>query len=101
MMAVMEMVAVIPVRPVVHACPGMPPIGIIAPVPRRIPAYPVRAPEPVVNKRSVDIYRFNHVVLAINVLVTDNLHGHIIRRFVLLHINRSHVLVNILRQHSL
>ena len=79
----------------------MPPIsGPIAPIPRRCPAYPCCRPEPVINNGTVDIDRFDDVVLAIKPGVTYNLYMHLVC-FVFLHRDRRYILVNILSQHGL
>ena len=73
---------------------------VIAPVVRRVPCYPSRTPEPVVDNGTVQINRFNNIVLTINVSITYHLHGDRLVLFAL-HINGCHVLVNIFRQHCL
>ena len=83
---VMPVVAMIPVAVHRAAMPTVPPVGIIAPVPRRGPASPEGIPEPVVDIRTVDIYRLDDVVGAIDVLVTDHLRGNLAGSLVLLHI---------------
>ena len=74
---VMKMMAVVPVSPIMDAPPSMPPMRPISPVPRRVPAYPIWTPKPVIYHRSVDIYRFDDIVGSIYILIADNLHGHL------------------------
>ena len=69
---------------------------VITPVVRRVPCHPSRTPEPVVDNRTVQINRFNNIVLTINVSITYHLHGDRLVLFAL-HINGCHVLVNIFR----
>ena len=76
------------------------PARVIAPIIRRVPANPCRSPEPVVNDRAIDIYRLNHIVGAINILVTYNLHGNSLI-LVLLHIDGCYILINVLCKHRL
>ena len=65
-----------------------------------MPSVPYIAPEPVVYYRSIDIYRFNDIVLAIYVLVADNLNGYFVV-LVFFHVYRGYVLVYILGKDSL
>ena len=83
----MPVVAMIPVAVHRPATPAIPPVRIIAPVPRRMPAAPCGSPEPVVDIRTVDIYRFDDVVRTIYVLITDHLCADLTRRFILLDID--------------
>lgn len=100
-MAMMPIVATVPIYMVRTTCPTMPPYGVIAPVPRRGPAGPERVPEPVVDVRTIDINRFYHVVRAIDILITYHLRRHLTRCLIFLHIDRRHVLEYILCQHGL
>jgi hypothetical protein len=76
------------------------PTRVIAPVIRRVPANPCRSPEPVVNNRAIDIYRLYHIVCAIHILVTYNLHGNGLVGLTL-HINGGYILIDILCKHCL
>ena len=76
------------------------PARVIAPIIRRVPANPRRSPEPVINDRAIDIYRFNDIVGAIDILVTYDLHGHCPVSLPL-HVDGGDILINILCKHSL
>ena len=96
----MESVAVMPVPIMLPAIMCVPPCRIISPVPRRCPCYPCRAPEPIVDYRTVNIYRLYDVVLAINVLVTYYLNGYNLV-LIFLNVDRRYILEYILRQYGL
>ncbi len=84
-------------------CPAavyIPPARIIIPIPGRSPRVPVRAPEPVVYNRSIDIYRLDDIVGTIDVFIAHYLYSHLVF-LVFLHVYRGHILVDILRQNSL
>ena len=58
--AVVVMMIGIAVMPIPVVCPAavcVPPSGVIAPVPRTCPCVPCIAPEPIVDNRSINIYR--------------------------------------------
>ena len=78
-----------------------PPPRVISPIIRRMPAYPTRSPEPIVNNRTVDKNRFNHIVLTIDIFIANHLYRHVIRGFITLYKNRSNVLIDVLRQNGL
>lgn len=73
---------------------------IVPPVVRRMPCYPSRSPKPVVYNGTIQINRFDDVVLAVQVRVTHYLHrdGLIL---LALYIDGCHVLIDVLCQHSL
>ena len=100
-MAVMPVIAAIPVVVPRAAMPRMPPVRIIAPIPWRCPTYPERIPEPVVDVRTVDIYGFDDIVLTIDILVADNLRSHLPSSLILLNIDRRNILEYILCQYGL
>lgn len=100
-MMMMPMIAMIPVTVHRPAMPTIPPVWVIAPVPRRSPASPERIPEPVVDIRTIDIYRLYDIVGTIYILITDNLCGHLTGSFILLHIDGCNILEYILGQYSL
>lgn len=103
--AVVVMVMVgIAMMPVPVMCPtavNVPPSRVIPPVPGAVPCYPCRAPKPVVDNRSVYIYRLDDIARTVYVLVSDDLHFHIVLRFVFLYVYRGHILVDILCQDRL
>lgn len=74
---------------------------VISPVPRRVPSYVERVPKPIVDVRTVDIYRLDHVVRTIYIFVTYHLRGDLPCSLVFLHIYRRNVLEYIFRQHGL
>ena len=100
-MAVVPVVAVCPIVVVGAASPSVPPVRVVTPVPRRSPACPERIPEPVVDIRTVDIYRFDDVIGTIDVLITDNLCTDLSCCFILLHVDGCHILEHILSQYGL
>jgi hypothetical protein len=65
-----------------------------------MPCVPHIAPKPIVDDRTIDIYRLYDVVRAIDIFVADHLNAHVVR-IVFLQIYRSYVLVDILRQYGL
>ena len=79
----------------------MPPVRVVTPVPRRRPANPERIPEPVVYVRTVDIYRFDDIVLAVYIFVTYNLCSNLACALIFLNIDRCYVLEYILCQYGL
>lgn len=99
MMVVMP-ITVIPIQEWIHAVVWMPPMWIIAPIVWRVPTYPRRTPEPIVDHWTIDIHWLNDIVLAIDIFVTNNLHGDLVF-LVFLHKDRRHILVNILCQDGL
>ena len=99
-MRMMEIVAVMPIVVVCPAVERMPPSWPEIPVERRMPANPSRSPEPIVDNRTIDIYRLNHIVSAIDILVTNHLNRHILF-LVFFDIDGSHILVDVFCQHGL
>ena len=85
-MAVMPMIATIPVVCERHYIPTTPPIGVIIPVPRRCPTYPERIPEPVIDIRTVDIYGFDDIVRTVDIFVAYNLRSDLTCALVFLYI---------------
>ena len=57
--------------------------------------------EPIVDKRIDVIYGFYDIVYTIEILITNDLRGDLIGYFIFLHIDRSHVLEDILSQNGL
>lgn len=98
-MMMMVFVDVPPVDRVAPAGVSVPPFGPVAPIPGRSPAYPVVSPEPVINNRTIDIYRFDHVVATIDELITDNLHHYFLGS--LFYQYSGHILIDVLRQNGL
>ena len=96
----MPRVAVMPIPIVVPTTVSVPPAGVISPIPRTMPCVPCVAPEPIVDIRSIQIYRFDYIVGAVDILIADDLN----RDFVLivfLYIDRGYVLVDVFRQNGL
>lgn len=100
-MVMMESVAVMPIPIMRPTVVYVPPARVISPIPRTVPCYPIRTPEPIVDNRSVHIYRFDDIVGTIHVLIAHYLHFHLVLCFVFLHIYRGYVLIDILSQNSL
>ena len=99
-MAVMVCIAVTPIPVMCPAAVYIPPTRVISPIPRTLPCVPVRTPKPVVDNRSIDIYRFDDIVRSIYIFVADNLNGHIVG-CVFLYVYRGNVLIDILGEDSL
>ena len=78
-----------------------PPIRIIIPVPRRSPTNPIWIPEPVVDIRTVDVYGFDDIVRAVDILVAYDLCSHFASSVVFLDIDRRNILEDILREYGL
>ncbi len=73
---------------------------IISPIIWRMPAIPDRTPEPVIDDRTININRLNHVVCSIYILITYDLHTYcVVCSF--LHIDTGYILIDILGQNSL
>ena len=96
----MPCIAVMPIPVVCPAAVCVPPSGVIAPVPRTCPCVPCIAPEPIVDNRSIDIYRLDDIRFTIYIFVTDNLNGYVVT-LVFLYIDRGYVLIYILCEDSL
>lgn len=94
-------IAVVPIYIRCNAVVGVPPTGPVVPVVRRVPAYPVGTPEPIVDVGAIDIDGLDDVVGAIDVLVADDLHCNALCLWVFLHIDRGYVLIDVLCQHGL
>ena len=99
-MVVVVPIAVIPIQEWINAVEWMPPMWVVAPIVWRVPAYPRRSPEPIVDQWTIDIHRLDDIVLTVDILITNDLYGDLVV-LVLLHKDRSHVLVDILRQNGL
>ena len=97
---VMIGVAVMPIPVMCPASVCVPPSRPITPVPGTMPCIPCVTPEPIVDNRTIDIYRFDDVVLTIHILVTDYLYGNLVV-LIFLHIYRGYILVDILCQYRL
>ena len=100
-MVVMVCVAVVPVHVPCYAVVMIPPAGVIAPIPRRIPCVPCGRPKPIVDNRTVDIYGFDDVVRAVDIFVTYHLRSDLTCALVFLYIYGCHILEYILCQHGL
>ena len=92
MIAVDMVPIVVPQPAAVRVIPTRP----VTPIPRRVPASPIRSPEPVINDRGVDIHRLYNVVGSIDVFISYHLRSHLLCGRVLLHVDRRYVLKNIL-----
>ena len=79
MMAMMVCVAMMPIPVMCPTSVSVPPTRPITPIPRTIPCVPCIRPEPIVYYRSVNIYRLDDVIGAVNVLITYYLNGNIVR----------------------
>ena len=99
-MVMMVCVATMPIPVVCPTAVSVPPTRPVAPIPRAVPGVPGVAPEPIVDKRSIDKYRFYNVVSTVYILITYNLNGYVVR-FVFLHIDGGYVLEYILCENSL
>lgn len=73
-MMVMECVAMMPIRVTCPATMCVPPTRVITPVPRTMPCVPCVAPEPIVDQRSIDVYRLYDIVRAVDIFITHYLH---------------------------
>ena len=93
-------IAVIPIQMRCNAIVRTPPTWPIAPVVRRVPCHPCRSPEPIIYHWTVDIYRLNNIVRTIYIFVAYHLHSDLLL-LILLHIDRSYILIDILCQHRL
>ena len=100
MVMMMVVMAAVPICPAMNGMPRVPPSGPPTPVPGRRPAYPIGTPKPVIDNRSVDIYRLDDIVLTVDVFVANNLYGDVIG-FVLLDVDGSNILIDILSKHRL
>lgn len=80
-------------------CPAVVVYRIVSVVVRRYPMYISGAPEVSINYRSPYIYRLNNVVVTIDVVVTHNLHYHVIST--LFNVNGGYILINVFCQYSL
>ena len=96
----MECIAVMPVPIVCPAVVRVPPVRVISPVPRTMPCVPCVAPEPIVDNRSVDIYRFDDIVGAVYVLVTYYLNAYLVL-LVFLYVYRGNILIDIFGENCL
>lgn len=100
MMVMMESIAVMPIPVMSPAVVCVPPTRVITPVPRTMPCVPCVAPEPVVDYRSVDIYRFDDVVRTIYILITYHLNTYFII-LIFFYIDRSYILIDIFGENGL
>jgi hypothetical protein len=91
---VVESAAVVPVYIPGYTAMVEPPGGVVTPVPGTCPCVPCGTPEPIVYHRTIDIYRLDHVVGAVDILVADDLHRHVVR-LVFLDIDSSYILIDI------
>lgn len=96
----MEGVATVPVPIVCPAVVYVPPAGIISPIPGRGPCTPSGTPEPVVDDGSVNIHRFDDIVGAVYIFVTDYLYRHLFF-LVFFYIDRGYILIDVFRQNGL
>jgi hypothetical protein len=98
---IMVPIAMIPIYKWIYAIVWSPPMRIISPVVWRMPTYPRCTPKPIINQRSMNIYRFNNIVRTIDVFITYQLYRNGLGCFIFLYKDRCHILVYILCQHSL
>lgn len=98
---IMVPIAMIPIDEWIYAIVWSPPMRIISPVVWRMPAYPCSTPKPIINERSVNIYRLNNVVGAIDIFITYYLNCNRLGSLVFLYEDRCNILIDILREHCL
>ena len=94
-------VAVIPIDKRINAIVWTPVVWVIAPVVWRMPAYPARSPEPIIDNRTVDVYWFDDIIGTIDILITNDLNGNSLALLLLLEEDRSYILIDILGKYSL
>jgi hypothetical protein len=94
-------VTVIPIEMWCYTMVWMPASWPIIPIVRRMPANPSCTPEPIVDNRSMDIYRLDDIVGAIDILISNHLYCDRLSSRVFLYEDRSYVLINILREYRL
>ena len=97
---VMVGVAVMPIPVVCPAAVNVPPARVITPVPGTMPSVPCVAPEPIIDYRPIDIYRFDDIVRSIHVFIANNLHAYLVV-LIFLYVYRGYVLIDILCQNGL
>ena len=73
---------------------------VVTPIEGRVPGYPSRPPKPVIDDRTVDIDRLNHIVGTIDILVTNHLDRDGLVCLTL-NIDACYVLIDIFCQHGL
>ena len=100
MVMMMVSVAVMPIPVVCPAGVPAPPTRPVIPIPGAMPCIPGIAPKPVVYQRTIDINGFDHIVGAIHILIAYYLNTHLLV-LIFLHIDGSHILVDILGEHGL
>ena len=96
----MDCIAVMPVPIMRPASVYVPPSRVVSPVPRTCPCVPSGTPEPIVDKRSIDVHRLDDIVRAIDVLIAYYLYRDLVA-LIFLHIYGSYILVDIFRQNRL
>ena len=94
-------IAMIPIHKWIYAIVWSPPMWIISPIVWRMPTYPCCSPKPIVDHRSMNIYRLDNVVRTIDIFITYYLYRNRLGFLIFLYKDRCHILVYILRQHSL
>ena len=101
---IVVMIVIVPNMMAIYIeCPamiGMPPTRPVAPIPGRIPANPVGAPEPVINDRYIEVCGLDDIVCSVDVLVTDHLHNNLVVS-IFLHIDGGYILKNVFCQNGL
>lgn len=100
-MVVVMPIDMLPIQVVCNAVIWMPPYWPIVPIEWGMPCYPRWTPKPIVNHRAIDIYGLNDIICTIDILIAYHLHCYRLRLRIFLHKDRSHILINILRQYSL
>ena len=98
---IMVPIAMIPIDEWIYAIVWSPPMRIISPVVWRMPAYPCSTPKPIIDQRSMNIYRLYNIVRTINVFIAYHLYRNRLRSIIFLYEDRCYILVYILRKHSL
>jgi len=96
----MERIAVVPIPIVCPTVMIVPPGGVIAPVPRRVPSVPSGTPEPIIYYRTIDVNRLDDIIGAVHIFITYYLYRYIVG-FIFLDINGRYILVDILSKDSL
>lgn len=100
-MVVMMPIAMVPIYVGCHAVVRVPPSRPIVPIVWRVPTYPIGTPEPIIDVRAIDIDRFDDVVGPVDILVANDLYSDVFCFRVFFHIDRSHILIDILSQDRL
>jgi hypothetical protein len=97
----MECIAVMPVPIMCPTVMCVPPSRPVAPIPGTMPCKPKITPEPIIDNRSIHIYRLDDIVVTIDVLIAHYLNGYIVRSLIPDDIDRRYVLIDIFRKDRL